>query len=264
MLLFFDIDGTLFSNRTHTIPDSAIRAISQARKNGHLAFINTGRTKAGMQKILWDLPFDGYLLGCGSRIIYHGDTLLASSFPMETGRKIISLMDDFGIDAFLEGSEDDYVKREPYHLPIMNKVTRGFMKMGLCLSAFIEDGNFLYDKFVVMSDDEEKAAGFFKSVEPWVDVIDRGLNTGINAYECVQKGYSKASAMRFISGHLGIPLSESLAFGDSSNDLTMLCAAGSGVAMGEHSPVIESCCSFITETVENDGIAAALEHFGLI
>ena len=92
MLLFFDIDGTLFSNKTHRIPASTLEAIEKAREKGHMALINTGRTKSGMQKELWDLPFDGYLLGCGSRIIFRGKTLYSSSFPMETGKKIISLL----------------------------------------------------------------------------------------------------------------------------------------------------------------------------
>ena len=43
-VLFFDIDGTLLSHRTLTIPESAKRAVRKAKENGHLIFINTGRT----------------------------------------------------------------------------------------------------------------------------------------------------------------------------------------------------------------------------
>ena len=43
-ILFFDIDGTLLSHRTLQIPESAKRAIRKAKENGHLIFINTGRT----------------------------------------------------------------------------------------------------------------------------------------------------------------------------------------------------------------------------
>jgi predicted mannosyl-3-phosphoglycerate phosphatase (HAD superfamily) len=42
-LLFFDIDGTLWDNRSR-IPESTVRAIRRARENGHLAFINSGRS----------------------------------------------------------------------------------------------------------------------------------------------------------------------------------------------------------------------------
>ena len=69
-LLFFDIDGTLLSNATHQIPESALSAIAAAQKNGHLVFINTGRTIRTMPSFLKTLGFDGYLCGCGTRIVY--------------------------------------------------------------------------------------------------------------------------------------------------------------------------------------------------
>ena len=43
-ILFFDIDETLLSHRTLGVPESAKRAIKKAKENGHLLFINTGRT----------------------------------------------------------------------------------------------------------------------------------------------------------------------------------------------------------------------------
>ena len=45
--LFFDIDGTLLSEVTHTVPESAKLALKKAREKGHLVFINSGRTYVG-------------------------------------------------------------------------------------------------------------------------------------------------------------------------------------------------------------------------
>ena len=39
--LFFDIDGTILSEKTKEIPKSAIEALLAAQKKGHLLFINT-------------------------------------------------------------------------------------------------------------------------------------------------------------------------------------------------------------------------------
>ena len=41
--LFFDIDGTLLSEKTGEVPESAKQAVKEARSKGHLVFINTGR-----------------------------------------------------------------------------------------------------------------------------------------------------------------------------------------------------------------------------
>lgn len=63
------------------------------QKNGHLVFINTGRTIRTMPSFLKTLGFDGYLCGCGTRIVYHDEILLAHSFTEEEGQLLIDLMD---------------------------------------------------------------------------------------------------------------------------------------------------------------------------
>lgn len=44
--LFYDIDGTLLSEKTRRVPESAVQALKEARRQGHLVFINTGRVYA--------------------------------------------------------------------------------------------------------------------------------------------------------------------------------------------------------------------------
>ena len=110
-LLFFDIDGTLLSNATHQIPESALSAIAAAQKNGTYWF-HQYRTNHPYYAVFSQKPlgFDGYLCGCGTRIVYHDEILLAHSFTEEEGRLLIDLMDKWHIEAFLEGSEDVYCK----------------------------------------------------------------------------------------------------------------------------------------------------------
>ncbi|WGE74945.1 HAD hydrolase family protein [Actinobacillus equuli] len=58
-IIFLDVDGTLvdYQNR---IPPSAIHAIRQARQNGHLVYLCTGRSRAEMQPQLWDIGIRRY------------------------------------------------------------------------------------------------------------------------------------------------------------------------------------------------------------
>ena len=60
-IIFFDIDGTLLSEKTFTVPDSAKEAIIQAQDNGHLVFINTGRPILEIDDCIKELNFDGYI-----------------------------------------------------------------------------------------------------------------------------------------------------------------------------------------------------------
>ena len=64
--LFFDIDGTILSEITGKIPESASAALQKAHDLGHLLFINTGRTICGLPPMIGQLPFRGSLCGCGS------------------------------------------------------------------------------------------------------------------------------------------------------------------------------------------------------
>ena len=61
--LFFDVDGTLIDEQTKIVPESTLRALKQARENGHLVFINTGRTSCNTLDSMKHIPVDGYVCG---------------------------------------------------------------------------------------------------------------------------------------------------------------------------------------------------------
>lgn len=173
-LLFFDIDGTLLSNDTHQIPESALNAIAAAQKNGHLAFINTGRTLRTMPAFLKKLGLRFSLRLRHKNCHCHGETLLAHSLSEEERSRIIDLIKEWQIEAFLEGSEDVYCQRSDYRQKVMNIVRASFNKKGLGLSKFIEDRNFVFDKFVFVSDNPANSDAFIRSITSFIDVIDRG------------------------------------------------------------------------------------------
>ena len=67
-IAFFDIDGTLTSEVDGSLPDSAILAIRQARANGNLMFINTGRCYQNVEPRFMEIGFDGIVCGCGFKL----------------------------------------------------------------------------------------------------------------------------------------------------------------------------------------------------
>ena len=258
-LLFFDIDDTLLSGKTHSVPESAVSALARARAQGHLVFVNTGRTIRSLPDQIKGITFDGYLCGCGTRIVYEGRVLSSHSFVGQEVVRIVEAMDRFGVEGFLEGSLDVYCKRQ-YRQAMLNGLREDFQRLGLSREHFIEDMDFEFDKFCVLTDSETDMAGFMDAMSDTLDFIDRGHHM----YEIVPKGYSKARAMEILADHLGMSMADTWAFGDSSNDLSMLQAAAHGVAMGRHDAVLDPYAEMITDTVENDGIEKALIRAGLI
>ncbi len=74
-------------------------------------------------------------------------------------------------------------------------------------------------------------------------------------------GVSKGDGLGRLALMLGIDLAEVMAVGDNLNDLEMLDVAGLGVAMGNAAPETRARADYITTSVEDDGVARAIERF---
>lgn len=101
-LIFFDIDGTILDEHTHTVPLSAINAIKKAQQNGHQCFINTGRPRSTIDKIITDLPFDGFICGCGTYIEHHHQELFHTELSEEQRRLVIQSSLNVKLKQFLK------------------------------------------------------------------------------------------------------------------------------------------------------------------
>ena len=132
--------------------------------------------------------------------------------------------------------------------------------LGLGVERYYERKGLRYDKLLICTDQASRKEEFFEAIAEDLVPIDR--TRGV--YECIQKGYSKATAIEFMRKYLNLDLEQIYVFGDSSNDLSMFEYAKHGIVMGEHDPVLEPYAEYITDTVEQDGIWKAMEYLGLI
>lgn len=258
--LFFDIDGTILSEITKKIPDSALAAMSKAKENGHRMYINTGRTYCNIPAELRRFDFDGYLCGCGSYLVCRDEVVLESHIGIKRGQDIIDKMYECRLDGILEGTQDAYFPAGISRFEKLESSRRYFKLKGLGMEKYIQNGGLTYDKLFVYADGLSDKETFFEFVSEDMEVIARGDN----AYEIAQKEYSKATACEFIRRKLNLTLEEIYVFGDSGNDLPMFEYAVHTVAMGEHAEILEPYTEFVTKKVEEDGIAYAMEHYGLI
>ena len=89
MLLFFDIDGTLWNYRNE-IREKTRFAIRKARANGHKCFINTGRARAYVtNRDLLDIGFDGIVSACGTMIEHNGSVVFNRLIPQSDAIRTI-------------------------------------------------------------------------------------------------------------------------------------------------------------------------------
>ena len=80
----------------------------------------------------------------------------------------------------------------------------------------------------------------------------------------IPTGIGKSSGIREVCAYFGIPIEQTMAFGDGQNDLDMIRAAGIGIAMGNGKENIKAAASYVTGPAADAGVTDALRHFGLI
>ena len=148
-LVFFDIDGTLIDGPTHQIPQSAVEAIRKLRENGHLAFINTGRTLVSIEPRIREIGFDGLVCGCGTHIYYEGETLFSHSILHEKCTEIVYELRRLGIPTFFEAEEHVYYDSRCMSPELGNSVSN-FKSLNCSVPDMPErpeDSEVVFDKF---------------------------------------------------------------------------------------------------------------------
>jgi len=85
----------------------------------------------------------------------------------------------------------------------------------------------------------------------------------VNNIEINSREATKGRALKKLAEHLEIPVSQTMAFGDDTNDITMLKAAGIGVAMGNADKEVKRAADFVTDGCDDNGVARAIKEFVL-
>lgn len=255
---FFDYDGTLVNNETKYIPESAIEALKELKRQGHLLFANTGRTKGILDPEIYDWPFDGMILGCGTYIVYQDEVLLDIEVAQQRHALIRDLIKKHKADAFYEGKNHLYITKDIQHKDLLGMMKRyEENKVSILPEETVEKS---FSKlFVCFSDLNEKEA-FAKEIVSDFTYIDRG----IDRCELVPKGYTKATGIALICEHLHIAKEDCYVFGDSNNDLPMFEYISNSILIGGENPELSDRVMYTSEDADHDGLAKALKHLGFI
>ncbi len=263
-LLFFDIDGTLLTeDDEHYFVDSARSALLKAKERGHEIFINTGRTSYLLDPALKQVPFDGFICGCGTQILYRGVCLFHRSIPKEQCVAIRDRIRELGssVHAVFESDDSHYfdMADESHNVARIREMC---MEMGPSGVRSIDDPDICFDKYIIFGPKKELIG--LKTDFPKFQYIERDFADAEINYEVVPIGYSKATGIDMLCKELGRDLADCYVFGDSANDLPMLQAVPNSIVMGNAPEEVKKLASFVTRDIREDGIAYALEQLGLI
>ena len=255
--VFFDVDGTLVSHANGRVPDSAREALAQLRARGILTFIATGRSQSELvdTAFLDGLTFDGYIGLNGQycwkdeRVIYEHpidprdvrtiyERAQQAPFPC-------SFVGEWGL---VVNYIDDQVRKAQAaissELPPVDD-----------LSKYLDRP--VYQIVVYRAHPyDQKAAK---------DLIDtRSSRWHDLGFDLLPNSGGKHAGARKLLELYGIAPEEALAIGDGDNDIDLFRYVGTSVAMGEALDEVKCAATYVTGSVNSDGIAQALRHYGLI
>jgi len=249
---FFDIDGTLVSFETHSIPESAIEAIRHLRAAGIKAFLSTGRNGDSTRFLMDTGLFDGEILLSGQLCRMDGQTVFTNPVRAEDLDAAIALAESGELTlGFLSGNES-------FISNVNDFVTDACTYAGMAvprLAPAAESRNYPVYQMHCYG---------LPGTEDLLLRHSSGLTAvrwSPNFADVFPTGGGKDRGIDAICAVLGITPAETIAFGDGENDISMLEFAGIGVAMGNASDKVKAHADYVTETVDNHGIALAIEHF---
>lgn len=260
MVVFFDIDGTIVDNDSQVIPESTIRAIRKLRENGHVPVVNTGRPFSHIDPRLRNVDFAGFVCACGMETMLDGQWLSRCKPDPELCRYVRDSIRECDMYVTYEADGGALVLdgRWSNH-PLAQREANGMRHKGFSVPEIDSLPQPEFIKFCTYEKEHSRREEFIRRMEPYFDIIDRNV-----LLEFMIKGCSKAAGMVALLEHLGVSREDTLAIGDSTNDLPMFSVAKHTVCMGGGMEELKAKAEFVTAEVLDDGIEKALRHYGLI
>ena len=254
-IIFFDVDGTLYSNELGGITDNVKKAIAATRALGHLCFVASGRPYGYIADNVKDIGFDGYVLANGANIKYQNHDLEKRFLNYKDVKELCQNLKKKNIEYVLQTSTLCYLNKE-------NKCLLDFYK-----KCNIDFKNFCFDY------DEEEIMHKTVKIEVWVKDQEE-LDFAISCYGAFQyelhpdnhsmeiyaKNVSKATGILDVLRLLNIDIKDSYCFGDGPNDVEMFETVGHAIAMGNAIDIIKERAESICLTVHEDGVAHKLKE----
>ncbi|OGI01123.1 MAG: hypothetical protein A2Y25_10015 [Candidatus Melainabacteria bacterium GWF2_37_15] len=262
-LIALDIDGTIM-NKNYRISNRIKHAVEKAIKKGVYVLVATGRMYSATVPIGLELGLKTPLVvyqGSMVREFYKSDDiLLHHMINSELSYQLVEDLrkENIQINVYC----DDKLYTESDSPMLQEYVTRRKIPFQE-LESFGDIKNFLPTKIMAMDPDITKVDAIKQKLqEKYSDKLNITKSTDY-FLEFVDIKCSKAGAILFLAERWGIQQHEIMAVGDQDNDRGMIEIAGFGIAMGNSHNDLKQAADYVTDTVDNDGAALAIEKFVL-
>jgi hypothetical protein len=261
-LIALDLDGTVIGADL-VVRDRVREAVIRAQAQGIAVTIVTGRMFAAARPFARELGIGGPIVcyqGAGIFDVGSGDIVAQTPVAQDVTREVLDKATADGFHAQCYANDRLYVEA-------MNEFTEKYVKLAQVEPIVVPS---LREKFndeptlkIVMVDETARATAYTEELKRYFGARAYVTRSHPDFVEVLDPGVDKGRALHFVAAHYRVALDATLAVGDSWNDLPLLLAAGTAIAMGSAPPEVRARADAVVGDVEHDGVAEAIERYAL-
>lgn len=264
-VIFSDVDGTILP-RGGEISERTIAAVQESMKSGVPFVVSSGRWYISALPVaktlgIENLP-DAYMIIANGGAIVRMDGSIVKEWltPAEDAWRAYEIMKKYDV------MRNAFVRNSLYRVNtrVISKKPRGLE-------------GYMGDDYKIINDDIEifereglvdpyKLEAYGEDLEVMAQLKQELLDAGFsvssayaNNMEIMASGHGKGTAVKWLCEYLGVDPKDAMAFGDNTNDQTMLEAVGWPCAVGNAVDELKKVARIVTPDSSDDGVAQIIE-----
>lgn len=268
--VFIDFDGTLAHEGV--MPHAHAEAVVRARAAGHAVLLCTGRSASIVAADVAEV-FDGVVASAGAWVRVGDELLEDHRFPEALGRRAVEVLQHHEVPFVLETPDAlvcteraarELRGRERQEATAVPGRGRGLRDLLDALDVTEEPASRSFAKISVWGSPRDVEA-LAEEIGPEVGALPNSISPGAASGELHLRRLDKADGVRRVAAHLGVDMSATVGIGDGRNDLGMLRAVGTALAVdGAGREVLEAAGGATVPGPLEHGIVTAFERLGML
>lgn len=265
-LIALDIDGTLLNSRLE-LPEENREAVRKAAEAGKHVALSTGRCLSEIRDLARRLPEIRYMICENGSCVYdrkYDHTIHVDPLPPEEVRAILACAEALGgvIQVFHENqSYFDRPNEDFADACAVGEYRETFRRTAVFDVQLFENYGarpFRIEKMNLYFTGEAQRARALEMLAGRPLKLTPSLG---HMVEIVSELADKGRGLRELCRHLGVKIEETIAVGDSLNDIEILDAAGLSAAMGNAYPEAKAAADVIAPDCDHAGVAWVIENY---
>ncbi len=267
-LIVSDFDGTL-ANSQNEVPEQVVNAINSYVSDGGIFAVCTGRILPSVLPRVRRMGLKGLVIASQGSVIADiesGKIIRNKTFNADEPSEICAFLEDIKTNVqayFKDGFYSDLPEGEK-HLKLYEDIIAVKAEHSLKpLSQTVSLCGRQFNKVATLCRADEQEELYNKIAEKFGERFDVTCSAKV-LIEISPPGETKGAAVNFLCSHYNVPIEKCCAVGDNLNDVSMIKAAGVGVAVGNAVQALKDVADYVAATNDEHAVAGVIEKFGYI